>query len=65
MIRSELRWQERIDHVFLFAVGRPPTAGERKVVDEIHAKQPDETKALETIMEALANSAASHTSTLD
>jgi hypothetical protein len=35
------------------------------VVDEIHAKQPDEAKALETIMEALANSAASHTSTLD
>ncbi|MEO1970081.1 MAG: DUF1549 domain-containing protein [Pirellulaceae bacterium] len=65
IIRSELRWQERIDHVFLFAVGRPPTAGERKVVDEIHAKQPDEAKALETIMEALANSAASHTSPLD
>jgi hypothetical protein len=60
IVNGELRWKERIDHVFLVAVGRPPTARERKVAGQIHAKQPTERKALSTIMEALRNSAAGH-----
>jgi hypothetical protein len=57
IVDSELRWKERIDHLFLYAVGRLPLASERRTIQAIHKKQSDESKALKTIMEVLSNSA--------
>ena len=54
---SELRWKERIDHLFLYAVGRLPLATERRTIEAIQKKQSDQKKGLKTIMEVLSNSA--------